>query len=153
MKQKRKPAADRLQARIGRPRVLHLNETTLKTLEGLGRISCTHKEVAGVLRVSERTLDAFYAEHPIAKSTFEEAREQGKMSVRRKQLALALAGDKTMLIWLGKQLLDQKDRSELTGKDGRALFDLTTLSDKELEELAAIRQRLALPGGDRSRAN
>ena len=29
------------------------------------------------------------------------------MSIRRKQYELAMAGDKTMLIWLGKQLLGQ----------------------------------------------
>ena len=32
-----------------------------------------------------------------------------KRRLRRKQLELALEGDKTMLIWLGKQMLGQVD--------------------------------------------
>jgi hypothetical protein len=36
-------------------------------------------------------------------------REDVKMSLRRAQLQLALNGNPTMLIWLGKQLLGQQD--------------------------------------------
>lgn len=35
------------------------------------------------------------------------------MSLRRQQLRLALDGDKTMLIWLGKVLLGQKESMQL----------------------------------------
>ena len=35
-------------------------------------------------------------------------------SLRRKQVQVALSGNPTMLIWLGKNRLDQKDKSETT---------------------------------------
>lgn len=47
------------------------------------------------------------------KITFEEAFDHyaadGKISLRRKQFELAMGGDKSMLIWLGKQCLGQTD--------------------------------------------
>lgn len=48
----------------------------------------------------------------------DQKRAKGKLSLRRKQFQLALSGDRTMLIWLGKQYLGQVDKSELTGKNG-----------------------------------
>jgi hypothetical protein len=41
-----------------------------------------------------------------------------------------MTGNPTMLIWLGKQYLDQKDKNELTGKDGGPL---TVVFAKELQ--------------------
>jgi len=74
------------------------------------------------------------------KQTFSDAYKRfsahGKMSVRRMQLDLALKGDRTMLVWLGKQMLRQTDRVENkvemteplvvvldneNGKDGKAV--------------------------------
>jgi hypothetical protein len=40
----------------------------------------------------------------------DEAQAEVKISLRSKQVALALPRDRTMLIWLGKQFLGQKDR-------------------------------------------
>lgn len=39
-------------------------------------------------------------------------RGEGKELLRAKQFAVAMEGDKTMLVWLGKQYLNQKDKSE-----------------------------------------
>lgn len=39
--------------------------------------------------------------------------------MRSTQFKLALLGDKTMLVWLGKQYLGQADKQELTGRDGK----------------------------------
>lgn len=39
----------------------------------------------------------------------EKGQAQLKASIRSKQVELALSGDRTMLIWLGKQLLDQRE--------------------------------------------
>lgn len=39
-------------------------------------------------------------------------------SLRRKQVDLALKGDRTMLIWLGKNLLGQRDSLDMSNKDG-----------------------------------
>lgn len=57
--------------------------------------------------------------------TFSEASKKfsadGKMSIRRKQFEIAMKGDTRMLIWLGKQCLDQKDKSEFSGVGGAPL--------------------------------
>jgi hypothetical protein len=45
----------------------------------------------------------------------------GKTSLRRYQWKLAESGNATMLIWLGKQYLDQADKQELNA-------DITTTS-------------------------
>ncbi len=46
-----------------------------------------------------------------------------------------------------------RDRVQLTGKDDGPIrtVDLTHLTDEELEQLEAIRSKLALPGGDTAR--
>jgi hypothetical protein len=59
--------------------------------------------------------------------------EKGKarlaISLRRKQVQLAEEGNPTMLIWLGKQLLGQRDQAavEHSGKDGTPLITLAAL--------------------------
>lgn len=60
-----------------------------------------------------------------------------KISLRRKQIQLADDGDRTMLIWLGKQHLGQRDKfdSQITGKDGAALISLEIL-DARMDEAA-----------------
>ena len=60
-------------------------------------------------------------------------------SLRKKQFDLAMNGNATMLVWLGKNLLGQTDRHELTGPAGGPIqvenVDLTKLSDEELKQL------------------
>jgi len=49
--------------------------------------------------------------------------EIGRSSLRRMQWKAAENGDKTMLVWLGKQYLGQRDKqeTEISGKDGGSL--------------------------------
>jgi hypothetical protein len=42
----------------------------------------------------------------------QEKKAKGDELLRTKQFQVAMAGDKTMLIWLGKQRLDQREKSE-----------------------------------------
>lgn len=96
----------------GRPEI----EISLEKLESLCELGCTNKEIAAHFGVSERLVELRRA-----KDDFRNAIDRGvsraNISLRRKQLELALAGDKTMLIWLGKQRLGQSDRLE-TSNDG-----------------------------------
>lgn len=39
---------------------------------------------------------------------------KGKISLRRKQFEVAMSGDKTLLIWLGKQWLGQTEKQDIT---------------------------------------
>ena len=69
----------------------------------LATLHCTYKEIASVVGTSETTLEKRYS------GIIEKGRAEGKKSLRRAQMEKALAGDVRMLIWMGKQYLDQKD--------------------------------------------
>lgn len=47
--------------------------------------------------------------------------DKGRMSLRRHQWRALEEGNSTMLVWLGKQYLGQRDKNELTGADGKDL--------------------------------
>lgn len=63
-------------------------------------------------------------------------KETGKASLRGKQFAVAMTGNPTMLIWLGKNMLGQKDQVEVGGSLGvtmrreEVLEKLTRKNDK-----------------------
>ena len=69
----------------------------------LATLHCTYKEIASVVGTSETTLEKRYS------GIIEKGRAEGKKSIRRAQMEKALQGDVRMLIWMGKQYLDQKD--------------------------------------------
>lgn len=71
----------------------------------LASIQCTIDEIASVLKTTRQTLhkdDQFLY-------IYKEGMEQGKKSLRRMQWDAAKKGNTTMLIWLGKQYLSQKE--------------------------------------------
>ena len=76
-------------------------------------IMCTHLEAASIMGIDKKTLDRLIAENfpdtPTWAEAFEYYSSTARASLRRKQFELALDGDKTMLIWLGKQYLDQSE--------------------------------------------
>lgn len=77
----------------------------------LASINCSHAEMAAVLDCSSDTLERRYA------AVIEKGRQQGRMSLKRKQYEMAMAGNVTMLIWLGKQNLGQRDQPADTSED------------------------------------
>lgn len=72
----------------------------------LSKIQCTTAEMAAVLDCSPDTLERRFA------AIMKRGREEGKKSLKRKQYEVAMGGNVTMLIWLGKQLLDQREKVE-----------------------------------------
>lgn len=85
-----------------------------KQIWELASIGCTMKEIAIQTDVSVSTLEHRF--HGV----IEKGREFSKASLRRLQLKTA-ENNPTMQIWLGKQLLGQKDRSELSGDSANPL--------------------------------
>lgn len=92
---------------MGRPR----KNIDKKQFEDLCAIQCTEKEICGWFDVCEDTLNAWCKrEYGLCFSdTFEQKRGKGKISLRRRQFQCAEKGNASMLIWLGKQYLGQKD--------------------------------------------
>lgn len=91
---------------VGRPRI----EFDLDVVKGLAEIQCTYAEIAAVCQVSEDTITRRVAEDADFAEAIKRGREVGKESLRRVQWRLALRGHPTMLVWLGKQALGQRDR-------------------------------------------
>lgn len=98
-----------------------------KLVEGLARIHCTYEEIASVVGCSTDTLARRFAD------LIEQGRQQGKTSLRRKQYEVAMSGDRAMLIWLGKQLLGQSERQEITGANGSPLTTFLALAKEAVE--------------------
>lgn len=100
----------------GRPPKLTADERTISIIEGLARIQCTKEEAAAVLKVCEDTFEKFLGDHEKAAEAWASGRPNGKASLRRMQFEAARKGNTTMMIWLGKQYLGQRDRNEHSGK-------------------------------------
>ena len=83
-------------------------------VESMCKIQCTQEEIAAVVGCCLDTLqDRCTKEIGVSFSEFfKQKKEGGKASLRRNQWKLAQDGNPTMLIWLGKNMLDQADKSE-----------------------------------------
>lgn len=86
-------------------------------LEKLASIQCTNEELSNMVGVSIDTLLRRYA------TLIKKARDNGKKSLRRMQWEAAQKGNVTMLIWLGKQYLGQKDKIDFAEDDGFEFSD------------------------------
>lgn len=116
MKKRKKIKAKR---GAGRPAIV-LDAKDRKRLADLCRVGCTNDEISALMGVSWDTLDRNYAE------IIKKARADIRMSLRRKQISLANQGDTTMLIWLGKQMLGQKNPpQEITPPSDGSSFKFT----------------------------
>lgn len=87
---------------MGRPPL----EIDADLVEKLASIHCTMKEIAAVAGCSVDTLERRFAE------VIKNGQEKGKTSLRRYQWKAAEKGNVSMLIWLGKQILGQRDKSK-----------------------------------------
>jgi hypothetical protein len=91
----------------GRPR----KEIAQHTFERLCEVQATLEEIAHVLDVSEDTVECWCKrtyELGFA-DTYKKFSANGKTSLRRYQFEAAKKGNPTMLIWLGKQYLGQRE--------------------------------------------
>lgn len=94
-------------------------------IEKLASIGATQPEMAKWFGVSLSTI-----EKRLRRKEYRALLAKGEarfvISIRRKQAQLAEEGNATMLIWLGKQYLGQRDKSDNVhhGHDGKALLTL-----------------------------
>lgn len=137
-------------ARTGRPRI----EIDWEAVDALCALQCTQEEIASNLSISVDTLER--ATRREKKQSFAEyfgtKRRVGFVSLRRKQLELAEAGNVTMLIWLGKQYLGQKDKPDEDKPEEAAQpqVDLSILTDEELKQWGQILEKLVAHSADLS---
>jgi hypothetical protein len=77
-------------------------------LEKLASYGCTVKECAEFFGCPDRLLST-----PKYKGFYTKGFNSTKKRLRMAQIKLALSGNATMLIWLGKNYLDQSDKNEM----------------------------------------
>lgn len=114
---------------MARPR----KEIDWNELDKLCGMQCTLREIAGWFDVSEDTIErrvkeefgCSFADH------FAKRSSSGKISLRRKQFEMAMGGNATLLIWLGKQYLHQADKmaSEVNVTD-KSKISITITEDE-----------------------
>ena len=109
-------------AKGGRPRK-ELSDSDFKKLVAMIRIQCTRDEICDVLGMAESTLDRRIKERKEGcfEALYKKHQGEGRASLRRAQWKNATENDNaTMQIWLGKQMLDQRDKHEIdnTSSDG-----------------------------------
>ncbi|MDH3325160.1 MAG: hypothetical protein OEM38_00420 [Gammaproteobacteria bacterium] len=108
----------------GRPKI----KIDWEEFDKLCALQCTQKEIASWFNCTDDTINNRVKKEK--KVSFSEYYSQkaakGKISLRRKQWQSCESGSVAMLIWMGKQYLDQKDRREVT--EGQAA-ELTPFSE------------------------
>lgn len=99
---------------VGRPKSV-FNE---KELKYLCSIHCTFDEIAGFFQMNKDVLSRkIKQEYGITFTEFYEKNSQGaKVSLRRRQIQAAMDGDTKMLIFLGKNMLGQKEKLDFEGE-------------------------------------
>ena len=100
-------------------------------VEHFASLGCTDREIANYFDVSESTLRYNFS------SFLTKGRHQLKTTLRQAQLKVALEGNATMLIWLGKNILQQNDAGT-TSDDVRALPWTDDIDDVTAEEVEDI---------------
>ena len=96
--------------KVGRPKI----EIDLEVVEKLAQRHCTYQEIADWFNVSVSKLD----HDPEFIQTYKKGLSVGKRSLRKWQFEAASKGNITMLIWLGKQYLAQRDTPSDMDDDG-----------------------------------
>jgi hypothetical protein len=96
----------------GRPKAQY----DLNVVAACGRFKATQETMAEIFGVSRKTIN-IEMQNPEGAFcyTYKSAHSNARMTLSEAQWAKAMEGDNTMLIWMGKQHLDQKDKSETTG--------------------------------------
>ena len=100
-----------------------------KMIRGLAQIGATWDEIAGILGIARTTLAVRMREKKY-RDAYEQGVAEGDVSIRRAQYDSAMRGKTGMLVWLGKNRLNQTDRvethNETTIHDGSNALDKLT---------------------------
>ena len=93
-------------------------------VEHLASLGCTDAEIARYHGVKEDTLRRHFEEY------LARGRHQLRTTLRQAQLRVALEGNPTMLIWLGKNLLNQNEQGQ--GTDEKRPLPWTDTMDEDV---------------------
>jgi hypothetical protein len=100
----------------GRPRV----EIDLEQFKALAELCPTEEEIGAFFGVDRRTVTRRLKE-PAYRQALDEGKATRRTSLKRAQYKAAIGGNTTMLIWLGKQELGQRDQIDVSGPEGKPI--------------------------------
>jgi hypothetical protein len=106
---------------IGRPKAV----MDLGVIERGASIGCSKDELAALSGFARSTFYKYLAEDPAVQEAIDRGAAKGQATLRRLQWKGAEEGNATMLVWLGKQLLGQRDSIAHTGGDGGPITIIT----------------------------
>ena len=89
----------------GRPKKYDIDKEQVEKLAALG---CTNSEIASFFGCSKDLISKSYS------TNVTKGKERGKTRLRQMQWRSAEKGSVSMQIWLGKQVLGQADKQEIT---------------------------------------
>jgi hypothetical protein len=130
------PARRRLGLPTGLPNGRPKASIDIALAERSASIGCTTDEIATLLGIGRRTLHDRMKLEPEIQAAIDRGRDKGRATLRRAQWKSAMAGNTTMQIWLGKQMLGQRDRHEVDGQvsgDINVTVRLISTKPREIE--------------------
>lgn len=102
----------------GRPKT-EWSDEQYRMFEALCAAFNTQEDICSVMGTTDKTLNKILKRR--YKMNFSECFKKfsakGRISLRKKQFEVAHSGNVSMLIWMGKQHLNQTDRQDLTSGD------------------------------------
>ncbi len=110
-------------AKMGRP----VKEINWSEFEKLCALQCTLSEIAAWFCCSEDTIERRVEEEygQTFAEVFSQKKKFGRISLRRTMFQKAQEGNATLLIWLSKQHLGMKEKTEIeAGKETRKTLSL-----------------------------
>jgi hypothetical protein len=121
----------------------------LTKIRAYAEVGCTLEEIAALLKISLSSLE----KEKRVNHELEEAMQTGyanlRQSLRSAQVRVALTGNPTMLIWLGKQILAQSDKQEIRQETTmnvvlqEAVKELRDLDKEEILRIKSIIEQRA----------
>ena len=103
---------------MARPKKYNIDVDQVEKLAGLG---CTNTEIAAFFGCSKDLIGKSYS------TNVTKGKENGKIRLRQWQMKSAQKGNVAMLIWLGKQILGQSDKQDITVNELPDGFDTTII--------------------------
>ena len=103
---------------MARPKKYNIDPKQVEQLAGFG---CSNTEIASFFGCSKDLISKSYSTN-VAKG-----QDSGKIRLRQYQWTAAKRGNVAMLIWLGKQILGQSDKQDITLNELPDGFDTTII--------------------------
>lgn len=116
----------------------------LEDVRKVAMLQATQAEAASYFSITPKAFKKLLEDNVKVRRAWEEGQQNGRLSLRRKQIRLASV-NASMAIHLGKHYLEQEEKvkTEITGKDGGPLevLDYSLLNNDERKKLRELLER------------